>query len=599
MMNLKRSAIILSMLVTACAQLPQQAAGPAVKEGQEAQQAAPQAEQPAEQQVEGHADFLAGHGAEKTLNLPKLELSSGMFYDFLLGDIANQRGKPELAAEIYLDLAKSTRDPRVARRAAYLALDSRQMEKAVEAYKLWLELEPSSLQAKQTLATLLIGGGRLDVARPYLISLLESYPDKVGHALMQIYPMLQQQPEKDEVLKLVRELAQPYPRIPEAHWVMSQAAEAAGNHALALEEAHEARVLRPEWDMAAILEAQLLQNESPQLASLLLKKYLESYPDNMGVRQYYARALMVQKQYPEARAEFQWLLERQPDNAELAFAVALLSLELGELDRAEQELQQALVKGMKDDDTVYYYLGQLNEVKKNDARALENYRKVKEGEHLYAARLRAAYLIYKAGNLQEAREFLHQTAAQNNEQRVQLVILESQLLREAKQLDAAYRILAEELEKLPNHPDLLYATAMMADMVGRHEEFEQMMRKVIQLKPDYAQAYNALGYSLLDRNERVKEGMELVQQANRLAPQDVAIIDSVGWGYYRLGDLTNSLAFLRRAYAANPDPEIAAHLGEVLWMQGDKEQAKKIWDEARTLHPDNAVLREAIKKFLP
>ena len=279
--------------------------------------------------------------------------------------------------------------------------------------------------------------------------------------------------------------------------------------------------------------------------------------------------------------------------------MALLSLELGELDRAEKELQQALLKGMKDEGTVYYYLGQLSEVKKNDNEALQNYRKVQEGEYVYAARLRAAYLIYKAGKLEEAREYLHQTVAENNQQRVQLVMVESQLLREAKQLDAAYQILVQELEKLPNHPDLLYTTAMLADQIGKHETFEQMMRKVIQIKPDYAQAYNALGYSLLDRNERVKEGMELVEKANQLAPEDVAIIDSVGWGYYRMGDLPKSLEFLRRAYAANPDPEIAAHLGEVLWMQGEKEQAKKIWSNALKSNPDNAVLQEAMRKFLP
>lgn len=584
MMTLKRSAIILSLLLAACAHVPQHAAGPGAEaESQEKQQE--------ELQVES--------SAEQPLNLPKLELSGQLLYDFLLSEVANQRGKPELAAQVYFDLAKSTRDPRVARRAADLAIASHQMEKATEAYSLWLELEPSSLQAKQTLATLLIGGGKLDAARPYLANLLESYPDKAGHAMMQIYPMVQQHPDKVAVLNLISELAQPYPRVAEAHWVVAQAAEAAGNHALALGEVHQARVLRPDWDMAAMFEAQLLQKESPQLALALLKKYLESNPDSLGARQYYARALMAQKQYPEARTEFQRLLEQQPENAELAFAVALLSLELGELDRAEKELQQALVKGMKDEGTVYYYLGQLSEVRKNYEDALQNYRKVEEGEHVYPARLRAAYLIYKTGKMDEAREYLHQTVAQNNQQRVQLVLVESQLLQEAKQLDAAYQMLVQELEKLPNHPELLYAAGMLADQIGDHKKFEQMLRKVIEIRPDHAQAYNALGYSLLDRNERVQEGMELVEKANKLAPGDVAIIDSVGWGYYRLGDLTRSLEYLRRAYEANPDPEIAAHLGEVLWMQGEKEQAKKIWNDAQKSHPDNTVLQEAMKKFLP
>lgn len=588
MMTLKRSAIVFFMLLTGCAQSPRQ---PVVQ--------AASIDVKAESQAEHQAEVQPEPQAEKPLNLPKMELTSQLLYDFLLSEMANQRGRPELATQVYWELAKSTRDPRVARRAAFMALDARQMEKAVDAFGLWLELEPSSAQAKQTLATLLIGGGQLDAARPHLVSLLESYPDQAGRALIQIYPLLQRLPDKDAVLKLVGEITQPYPRMPEAHWILAQAAEAAGKHAQALDEAHQARALQPGWDQAVILEAQLLQNDAPQLALIQMKNYLEAYPGAVGVRQFYARTLMVQKQFPEARMEFQRLLEQQPDNAELAFAIALLSLELGELDRAEKELQQALLKGMKDEGTIYYYLGQLNEVKKNDDQALEYYRKVQEGEHVYAAHLRAAFLIYKGGKLEEAREYLHQTAAQNNQQRAQLLLVESQLLREAKQFDAAYQVLTQGLEKLPNHPELLYAAGMLADQLGKHEIFEQMMRKVIQVQPDHAQAYNALGYGMLDRNDRVKEGMELVEKALQLAPEDIAIMDSVGWGYYRMGDLAKSLTFLKRAYAANPDPEIAAHLGEVLWMQGEKEQAKKVWMDAQKSNPDNMVLQEAMKKFIP
>jgi tetratricopeptide (TPR) repeat protein len=293
------------------------------------------------------------------------------------------------------------------------------------------------------------------------------------------------------------------------------------------------------------------------------------------------------------------VLDVHPDNADLAFAVAMLSLELGELDQAESELRQALVKGKKDESTVYYYLGQLNEAKKRDDDALQSYRQVIEGEYLFTARIRAAYLLSKAGKLDEAREYLHQTNAQNNQQRVQLLSVEADLLRDSKQPDAAYQVLTQGLEKLPNHPDLLYETAMLAEQLGKHDIFEQMMRKVIEIKPDYAQAYNALGYSLLDRNERIQEGMQLVEKASQLAPDDAGIIDSVGWGHYRLGNFEKSLEFLHRAYNVNGDPEIAAHLGEVLWVHGDKDQARKVWSEALKAHQDNEVLRATMKKFNP
>ena len=579
MMTIKRSAIIFSMLLAACAHAPQQ--------NKEAMEAAAEQEATAEAQ------------ANKPMDLPKLELTGQMLYEFLLAEAANQRGRVDVAARIYIKLAKSTRDPRIASRAAGLAYESHDMDIAVEAFNLWLELEPNSLSAKQMLTMLLISGGRLDEARPHLVDMLAAYPGKAGHTFMKIYPFLLQYPDKAAVFNLLHDLAQPYPRVAEAHWVLAQFAEAAGKHGVALDEVRQARALRPEWEAAALVEAQLLQRESPQQALELLKKYIAAYPQAGEARLFYARILLERKEYAESRKVFQYLLDRHPENADMAFAVALLSLEMGELEQAESGLQQALAKGKKDEGTVYYYLGQLSEAKKNDEEALQRYRKVPEGEYAYAACLRMAYLANKAGRIEEAREYLHQAIAQNNQQRVQLLMTEAQYLRDAKQAEVAYQVLLQGLEKLPNHPDLLYMAAMLADQIGKHDVFEQMMRKLIQIKPDNAQAYNALGYSLLDRNERIEEGMQLVEKANQLAPDDIAVIDSVGWGHYRLGNIPKSLEFLRRAYAANPDPEIAAHLGEVLWVQGEKEQAKKVWGDSLKSHPDNVVLQAVMKKFLP
>jgi len=179
------------------------------------------------------------------------------------------------------------------------------------------------------------------------------------------------------------------------------------------------------------------------------------------------------------------------------------------------------------------------------------------------------------------------------------VLIESQLLREANQLTESYQLLQKNLAKLPDNPDLLYGTAMMADKVGKPDVFEQLMRKLIQVKPDYAHAYNALGYSLLERNERIPEAVTLVEKALQLAPDDPAIMDSVGWGYYRAGKLDDSVKMLRRALTANPDPEIAAHLGEVLWARGDKSEAQKVWQDSLKANPGNEVLQAVMKKFMP
>jgi tetratricopeptide (TPR) repeat protein len=576
---MKRVAIIFPLLLAACAQAPQKVAV-----------APPQAAQPEPPKPQVEKPQLA---------LPHMELDGAMLYDFLLGEVASQRDRPELAAQIYLDLAKSTRDPRVARRAAYLAFDARRMDNAIEAFNLWLELEPDASQAKEMLSTLLLSGGRLEEARPYLVGLLSQYPNKAAHTFMQIYPMVARNPDREAVFALLRDLAQPYPRVAEAHWALAQAAEASGRHQQALDESRQAYALRPDWDMAVLLEAQLMLGESPKQALALLKNHLASHPDNDEVRLFYARALMAQNRFAEARVEFKHLLGSHPDSSELAIAVALLSLQMGELDQAEQGLRQALANGSDDGSLAYYYLGQVGEAKKNDDEALQNYRRVQTGEYVYSARLREVYLLNKAGKRVEALQALHQIAAQNNQQRVQLLLAEAQLLSDAQQYDAAYQVLLQGLEKLPNHPDLLYEAAMVADKLGKPEDFERMMRKVIQIQPDQAQAYNALGYSLLDRNERVPEAMGLVEKAYQLAPDDAGIMDSVGWGHFRMGNLSKSLEFLRRAYTADPDPEIAAHLGEVLWVQGDRTQAKKIWGDALKSHPDSTVLQGVVKRLDP
>jgi tetratricopeptide (TPR) repeat protein len=248
---------------------------------------------------------------------------------------------------------------------------------------------------------------------------------------------------------------------------------------------------------------------------------------------------------------------------------------------------------------VQYYLGQLSEAKKNEDEAISYYREVKDGEYLVAAQIRIAYLLSKRGQLAEARQQLQQVQNADNQQRAQLVMVEAQLLREANKFDEAYRVLNQALEKSPNHIELLYETAMMAEKIGKPGEFEQLMRKLIKIKPDHAQAYNALGYELLERNERIPEAMQLVEKALQLAPDDAAIMDSVGWGYYRSGKLDESVKMLRRAYAGNANPEIAAHLGEVLWIRGQKEEAKKIWQSSLKDNSGNEQLQAVIKKFDP
>jgi len=537
--------------------------------------------------------------SEDAQALPNIELTDELLYEFLLTEIAVQRGDIEVAVKGSSDLAEKTHDPRLAMRAAQLALQTGRLDKALEALKIWREVDPASPMAMRMYASALLRVGRLDEARQELAGILKSDQPNAGHIFYQIYQILASHPDKEVALGFMQDLAQPYPRVAEAHWAVAQLAQASGDEKLALDEARQARKLRPEWDTAVSLEAFLLKKIEPKQGLEILRRYLAEHPDAQEIRLQYARALLEQKQFKEARNQFQYLADENPDNPETAFAIALISLQLKDFKGAEDHLKEALDKGRKDQNTVRYYLGQLGEAKQDNDEAIEQYRQVSGGEYQFAAQIRIAILLNKDGRFAEAIQQLRQIQPSDNQQRVQLITVEAQFLREAKRLTEAYLVLQHGLEKLPNDPDLLYGTAMLADLLGKPDVFEQLMRKLIKIQPDHAHAYNALGYGLLERNERIPEAMQLVEKALQLAPDDPAIMDSVGWGYYRSGKLEESIKMLRRAFADNPDPEIAAHLGEVLWMRGDKEEARKIWQDSLKDNPDNAKLQAAIKKFMP
>lgn len=533
---------------------------------------------------------------EKTV-LPDIKLSDELLYEMLLTEFAEQRGHNALAVDASEDVAQKTRDPRLVKRAAQLVLESGDMDRAVAAFRLWQAVEPNAMMATRMLSQLLLRGGKLSEARPNLLKVLESDPLNAGITFLQLYPLVAYQSDKPAALKLMRDLAKPYPAVSEAHWVVAQLALSIGDEKLALSEVRVSHKLKPQWDSPIALEAQLLHEAEPQQSLSLLSDYLSKHPKAHAIRLQYARELLAQKQYKAARGEFQYLVHEGPDNVKLAFAVALISLQLKDTPGVEAEFKQSLIKDGKGADEVAYYLGQLNEAKEDEAQALNYYRQVRKGKYVYSAQLRQVYLLSKLGQLSAAQHCLHKIKANTRAQHAQLVVVDAQLLRKAKQDKRAYRALQQGLLKQPNNSELLYETAMQADKLEHYQVAEKLLRKLIEIKPDDAQAYNALGYGFLERNVRIAEAVKLVEHALQLSPKDYSIMDSVGWGYYRSGKLNESVAMLRRALLGNPDPEIAAHLGEVLWTRGDKQEATQLLRGAFKDHPDNKQLKVLIKRF--
>lgn len=531
--------------------------------------------------------------------MPKIELSREIFFQFLISEIARQRGEPGLAAEGMLDLAKTTRDPRLAKRATEVALLSRQEARALEAATLWYQIEPDEPTAQQAVVAILLNSGQLEKTRPHLQKLLAAEGDGVGRAMLHLNQMLAQQTDKAEVLSLVQDLVEPYLNRAEAHFAIAQAAWGASKNELALSEIREASRLQPEWEAAALLQGQLLLRTSTTDALVFFRNLLADHPKMQEARLVYARLLVGERQYAEARSQFERLLDEMPGNPDVSFAVGLLAMQTKDYDVAEKFLKQALTGRYRDEAMVRMYLGQLSEERGRYEEAAIWYVSVGQGEQYIPAQIRRAAVLAKQGKLAEARAHLKQIVVQSNQQRVQVVVAEAQLLRDAKAYAEAFELLGKALEKLPNHPDLLYDHAMAAERAGKFEILEQDLRKLIQIKPDYAHAYNALGYTLADRSERLDEALQLIEKALKLAPDDLFILDSLGWVHYRMGQLEKAEDDLRRAYAGQHDAEIAAHLGEVLWARGKRQEAEKIWRAALKENPQNESLMNVIKKFIP
>jgi tetratricopeptide (TPR) repeat protein len=525
------------------------------------------------------------------------ELNEPTLYDLLLGEIALQRGELPLAAKTYLDLAKRTRDARVARRAVEVANQAQMPQIAVDAARTWHDIEPVSAHALQVLAATLVAAKRVDEAEPYLDKLLSSEGVSRENGFMQMNRLLAGNPDKAANLRVIRKLAARHPQLPQAHFAIAQAALLAGEDAAAVSAARQAQALRPDWELAVLLEAQALQKRSPAEAAKRLGQFIEKNPNARDARLNYARVLVLDKRLAEARKQFEAVASASPANADVLYAVGLLAFQLKDHTAAEDYLQRVLKLKHRDPDGVRYLLGQIAEDQKRWPRAIEWYESISDGEHVLQARLRTANAIAKQGKLDEARAFLQRVGAEHPGEPALLVVTEAQLLRDASRHGEAFDLLTRELDKQPEQPDLLYDLALTAEKLERFDLLETHLRNLIRVKPDHAHAYNALGYSFAERNLRLPEARKLIEKALELSPEDYFILDSLGWVLYREGDLKGAARELRRAYSGRPDAEIGAHLGEVLWMLGERDEARRIWDESLKAGPDNETLQKTIKRL--
>ncbi|MGL4408715.1 MAG: tetratricopeptide repeat protein [Zoogloea sp.] len=530
---------------------------------------------------------------------PAQELTGQILYQMMLAEISGARGYGRQATQSYIDLARRTRDPRIARRAAEMAVIGRQAELLTEAAQVWLDLEPTSVQAQQLAAGAVLDDKRARDVQEQLAKALARQGDRIGTALLALNRGLAQISDKAQIRRLVEALTEPYLKLPEAHFARANAAFVAGDQDGALAALEEALKLNPDWEQAVVLKAQMLQPTRPALAQQTLAAYLERHPEARDPRLVLGRLLVADRQFPQARQQFERALSYAPEDREILHAAGLLAMQQGDLKLAEAHLRKLLQLGYADADTVHIYLGQIAEASKRPADALAEYRDVKGGEQFFPAQERIAQLLVNMGRLPEARQHLQALAARGGVEQVRYVLAEASLLRDNQQQAEAVAVLERALADAPESPELLYESALMAEREGRLEVMEGRLRKLIALKPEHAHAYNALGYSLAERGLRLEEAEGLIRQGLELAPKDPFIMDSLGWVQYRRGDLNGALASLQAAYTLRADPEIAAHLGEVLWKLERKDEARQLWQQALKANPGHEVLQDVIRKFKP
>lgn len=534
--------------------------------------------------------------------LPSVELTDALLFKLLRAELAAQRGDWQLAYATMLVTAQQTRDPRLAHRAADIALNARQTNEALAAVRLWRELAPSSKTAQQFYLALVMVKGDLTEAQAIFAELLKNAaPNTRGLLILQIQQLLGRVKDKDRAFAILDSVTTPYQDLYETHIALAQSAFAKGETAHARAEAQIALRIKPDMEIAALMIAQATPD--PVLAAQGLKDFLAAHPKARNIRMAYAKFLVEQKDYKEARNQLDILLADKPDDVGILYAIGVLGAQTNDLATAEEYLKkyvQALTAAPdneRDPSQALLILAQIAIDRKELPEALKWLEQVPPGPSYFDAQILSARVMAAHGDLEGARRLLATTTAEGQQQQVQLAVTDATLLRDAKRMPEALAVMDKIVKRFPTDTELIYDYAMMAEKADDLALMEANLRKIMKLAPHNQHAYNALGYSLADRNIRLPEALKLLTKALELAPKDPFILDSMGWVQFRLGHLDKAEEYLRQSYAVRNDVEVGVHLGEVLWVKGEREEAKDLWRAAQQKNPQNDLLQSTLARL--
>ncbi len=522
---------------------------------------------------------------------------SAVMYELLAGELAGGRGEVESALEHYLQAAEQSNDPGVARRALQISLFARNEASARRAVERWVALEPLSAEALHALGMLQLRAGQREAAVHSLDRALALAPGR--ETWQQIVAALAREEDQAVALAVMRALAERHAQDAEGQYAHAQLAQQSQQYPEAVTAAEAALRLKPEWLEARLLRARALI-ETGQSARAVedFKRAVQVRPRDRSLRFEYARLLLRAGRTNDARAEFEHLLRTSNRDHEARLALALLEIDAGHLASAERHLN-SLLRANVHVDAAAYFLGRIAELRRDPKSARAYYAKVSQGDYLLDAQIRLSAFDAEAGRFDEARGRLRQLMRSHPQEIVRFILAEGELLTAAGRHADAYALYEQALGKQPDNNDLRYARALVAERLDRLDVAESDLRAILAREPDNVHALNALGYTLADRTTRYQEALGYVERALKLKPDDAAIMDSLGWVHFRLGQHDQAVKYLRRAFEQSRDGEVGAHLGEVLWTMGDQAGARRVWDEARKLDPTDPLLRKTLERLKP
>ena len=547
----------------------------------------------------------AGFSSQETIRentdvMPAVAEKEGLVFNVLAGEFAGTRGSLADAANYYMRAARQNRGAEIADRAAHIALYAKHYEDALEAVDIWKQAGEAGTEAQRIAAVANLKLGRIAAAIQAFDAFLFTDAKPNPQSMNALAAILTRHKGDADILKILTQLNARHPKQALLLLQLGRYQMRMNQQDEALATAEQVLKLAPEMGAAYLLKAQIYsaQNKMDKALSAVAAA-LEKRPNDNRLRLQYARMLVQLKKYDTAWEEFMFLRLNKPDDSGVLLSLALLSVETNKQLLAREYFKE-LIEKKQHLSQAHYYLGRIEQSDKNYKAALQHYSQVKKGEFVVDAKIRRAGLLAEEGQSESALKILQQLLADSDLQpaiKSRLYLAQGELLRRDKRMQEAMDLYTQALQVMPDNADILYARALTAEKLDRFDVTEADLLKVLKREPENANALNALGFTLADRNERLAEAKSYILKAAKLLPDDPAVLDSLGWLYYRMGEYDEAIKWLQKAFAEYKDAEIAAHLGEVLWENGQHEKARKVWQQGLELNANNFVLQNTLKRY--